>query len=706
MPKKKTAKKAAKKITVKKTTRKVAKKAAKKATKKTVTRKPITSDSIKITGANQHNLKNISLNIPHGELTVITGPSGSGKSSLAFHTLYAEGQRRYVETFSPYVRQFLDRMDKPVVDRIDNIPPAIAVEQKNNIRTSRSTVGTLTELNDYLKVIFPRLARAYDPNDGTEIKPDSPSSIIADLLEKFPDENALITFNIPAPTNSTIEEIFLMLDQQGYLRILIDGETHRTDEPPTIKKFKSKEIQIIQDRVKLNTQSKARLHEAIEAALSNGKGKICALLNHKSQITNLKYSTLWINPNTGFTLAKPTAAHFSFNSPIGACEDCRGFGKVIGIDLHKAIQDPSLSLKRGAVKPFQTARGEDCQSDLLKAAKAKGISITTPWHQLTKKEQNWVIQGEHGNADELWRSGEWYGVRGFFDWMESKAYKMHVRVFLANYRAYTDCNSCDGTRLKPYAQCFFLNVPDASGFCPKTPSASSQSITNSFSEGKTLPELWQLPLTELKDFFDQIPNEQPNSSTKHALTEIKARLHYLNEVGLGYLTLDRPARTLSGGEIERVNLTTCLGAALTNTLFVLDEPTVGLHSQDIHRLIKVMHDLRDKGNTVVVVEHEEAVMHSADNLIDIGPKAGEAGGNIVFQGDPTNPSNKTDLTKSITLPYLTGEKSIPIPAKRRKSKTYLSITGAHQHNIENLSVKLPIGIITCLTGLSGSGKST
>jgi len=671
VPQKKTAKKT------------VAKKAAKKTVKKAkpISKSKVTPGSqIEIRGANQHNLKNLSLDIPHGEFTVITGPSGSGKSSLAFHTLYAEGQRRYVETFSPYVRQFMDRMDKPVVDRIDNIPPAIAVEQKNNIRTTRSTVGTLTELNDYLKVVFPKLAKALDPNNGKEIKPDTPASIISDLMEHYTDENALITFSIPAPSNSSIEEIFVMLDQQGYLRILIDGKMHRTDEAPKIKKFKSKEIQVVQDRVKLSTRNKARLHEALEAALSSGKGNVAIVCDSVER----KFSTNWTNPETGFTLAAPTAAHFSFNSPIGACEDCRGFGKVIGIDLHKAIQDPSLSLKRGAVKPFQTARGEECQRDLLQAAKTAGISTTTPWHQLTKSEQNWVIQGENGDADELWKSGQWYGVRGFFDWMETKAYKMHVRVFLANYRAYTDCKACDGTRLKPYAQCFFLN-------------------------GKTLPELWQIPLTELKDFFDAIPTNQPNSSTKHALTEIKARLHYLNEVGLGYLTLDRPARTLSGGEIERVNLTTCLGAALTNTLFVLDEPTVGLHSQDIHRLIKVMHDLRDKGNTVVVVEHEEAIMKSADNLIDIGPKAGEMGGNIVAQVSNLKAKNLVkQYPESLTVKYLTGSKLIPVPkpSERRKSKTYLTITGAHQHNISDLTVKLPIGIITCLTGLSGSGKST
>ncbi len=697
MPNKKSAKKTRARKVAKKAVKKAVKKVVKGASKKTakkvvkagggemassrrvsVVASKADRDSIRIIGAKQHNLKDVSLDIPHGELTVITGPSGSGKSSLAFHTLYAEGQRRYVETFSPYVRQFLDRMDKPVVDRIENIPPAIAVEQKNNIRSTRSTVGTLTELNDYLKVVFPRLARAYDPNNGVEIKPDKPASIIAELLEHYAGESALITFHIPRPNNSTFEEICLMLTQQGYLRIFLGGEICRVDDVGVDRTIDSSEIQIIQDRVKLIERNKNRLHEAMEAALTHGKGNVTVLCGEVER----RFSTNWTNPETGFTLAKPSAAHFSFNSPIGACEECRGFGKVIGIDLHKAIQDPSLSLKRGAVKPFQTARGEECQRDLLHAAKASGIPITIPWYELTDSQQKWVIQGEVGDSDDLWRNGQWYGVRGFFDWMESKAYKMHVRVFLANYRAYTDCEACDGTRLKPYAQCFFLN-------------------------GKTLPELWRLPLVELQDFFDTISGDDENSSIQHALTEIRARLHYLNEVGLGYLTLDRPARTLSGGEIERVNLTTCLGAALTNTLFVLDEPTVGLHSQDIHRLIKVMHDLRDKGNTVVVVEHEEAVMRSADNLIDVGPEAGEAGGRIVAQiSDLTSSKLRQNYPDSLTVKYLTGEKSIPIPSKRRKCKHYVSIKGAHQHNIKDLNVRLPVGVITCLTGLSGSGKST
>mgnify|MGYP000518915936 CR=1 FL=1 len=674
------AKKAATK-TVKKAANKIAKKVVRKHPKPPKTRVSKT-DAILIRGARQHNLKNLDLDIPHGELTVITGPSGSGKSSLAFHTLYAEGQRRYVETFSPYVRQFLDRMDKPVVDKIENIPPSIAVEQKNNIRTTRSTVGTLTELNDYLKVIFPQLAKAYDPNTGKEIKPDTPAGILASLNEKFSKQNVLITFPIPTPSNSTFSEICELLDQQGYVRVLLDNEMVRTDEPHQIDTFSEPFLYVIQDRLKINKANHSRLHEAVEAALENGKGKItCQQLDTgESQ----SFSTRWENPETGFTLAPPTSAHFSFNSPIGACTECRGFGKIIGIDYHKAIQDPTLSIKKGCVKPFTTARGEDCQRDLIRCAKAAGVPITTPWYDLTKAQQKWVMQGEKGDADTLWREGEWYGVRGFFDWMESKAYKMHVRVFLANYRAYTDCPSCEGTRLKPYASCFILN-------------------------GYTLPDLWKLPLTELKDFFAELADPSHSTSTQHALTEVNSRLHYLNEVGLGYLTLDRPARTLSGGEIERVNLTTCLGAALTNTLFVLDEPTVGLHAKDIHRLIKVMHDLRDKGNTVVVVEHEEAIMRSADNIIDVGPQAGEHGGTITAYISGKQAQQKTVAKAhpdSQTLPYLSGAKQMTVPKKRRKTKKHLTITGAHKHNLEDVTVKLPIGVMTCLTGLSGSGKST
>ncbi|GAA5497339.1 uvrABC system protein A [Rubritalea halochordaticola] len=680
----------AKKTTAKKAAKKTAKKVA-----KTKSQKINTEDAIRIFGAKQHNLKNLDLDIPAGKLTVITGPSGSGKSSLAFHTLYAEGQRRYVETFSPYVRQFLDRMDKPVVDRIENIPPAIAVEQKNNIRTTRSTVGTLTELNDYLKVIYPLLAKAYDPETGDEIKPDTPATICDWAFDKNEGENLLVTFPIPIPSGSTQAEVCDFLNQQAYLRVWLKGEVIRTDEPvDPDKKWPAAVANVIQDRIKITKANRLRLHEALEASLSFGKGHTTLIPTETNKPK--EFFNGWSNPKTGFTLQPPTSSLFSFNSPLGACPTCRGFGRVIGIDLKKAVQDPTLSIKEGVIKPFEGERGAECKADLIRCARDKGISAVTPWHSLTKDEQQWILRGEKGDPDDLWRNGQWYGVKGFFDWMETKAYKMHVRVFLSRYRAYTECSACEGTRLKPEALCFKI-------------------------DGKTLPDLWHIPLDELLPWFQKIAkqsledaassNIERSNSLKHALSEIISRLSYLNQVGLSYLTLDRPARTLSGGEIERVNLTTCLGAALTNTLFVLDEPTVGLHARDIHRLIGVMHSLRDKGNTVVVVEHEEAVMRHADNLIDIGPQAGEHGGQITYHGPV--PKNLSALSKknqdSPTLPYLTGDKSASRPRIQKKSRAkqkVLSIKGATKHNIEMLDVDIPLGKFVCLTGVSGSGKST
>ena len=642
--------------------------------------------AIQIRGARQHNLKNLDLDIPKNQLTVITGPSGSGKSSLAFHTLYAEGQRRYVETFSPYVRQFLDRMDKPAVDRIDNIPPAIAIEQKNTIRTTRSTVGTLTELNDYLKVIFPKLAKAFDPNTGEEIKPDSPASIIEWAHQEHLGENALIIFPITISSDATTAEVHNFLNQQGYLRVWKNNSVLRTDDPADDSPWGDAVANVIQDRIKLTKANKSRLHEGLEAALNFGKGHCSLVLSHtEKHPISQSFTTHWSNPKTGFTLSPPSASLFSFNSPLGACPECRGFGRIIGIDLEKAVQDPTLTIKEGVIKPFEGERGAECKDDLIRCAHDHGVNINTPWHLLSKVDQEWVLKGEKGNADKLWKSGHWYGVRGFFEWMETKAYKMHVRVFLSRYRAYTACPACNATRLKPAALCFKI-------------------------EGKTLPDLWHIPLEDLSDWFDQLKPQiadLQSSSLKHAYSEITSRLSYLNEVGLAYLTLDRPARTLSGGEIERVNLTTCLGAALTNTLFVLDEPTVGLHARDVNRLITVMHNLRDKGNTVVVVEHEEAVMLQADNLIDIGPAAGEHGGNITYQGPLTNIAAALKKQPgSTTLPYLSGDKSIIPPKKRRKSRQKLTLTGAHKHNISNQKVSIPIGTFTCLTGVSGSGKST
>ena len=647
---------------------------------------------IALRGCRQHNLQGFDLDIPLGKLTVVTGPSGSGKSSLAFHTLYAEGQRRYVETFSPYVRQFFDRMDKPLVDSIEGIPPAIAIEQKNHVRTTRSTVGTLTEINDYLKLLFARLATGYDPNTGDEIRPDSPECAASWVSENLPGEDVLVTFPIPVPPDADPAELFPFLNSQGYLRVLINGKTLRTDETPPAKIPAA--LPVIQDRLKASGASNSRLLEALEAAFRLGKGHASVIHPQRSQT----FSTTWTNPKTGFTLRAPTPALFSFNSPLGACPKCRGFGRVIGIDLEKSVPDTTLSIKQGAIKPFQGERGEECLRDLIRNCRERGIDINDPWEELDEETREWIYYGDRRTSspeelEELWQSGGWYGVKGFFDWLETKSYKMHVRVFLSRYRSYTTCDACRGKRLQPEALCFKI-------------------------EGKNLPELCQLPISELLPWFEnqqsKIHNHQSAISSDQTLTtvlaEIRSRLHYLDQVGLGYLTLDRQTRTLSGGEVERVNLTTCLGASLTGTLFVLDEPTVGLHPRDIDRLVGVMHGLRDKGNTLVVVEHEQTVMQAADNLIDIGPGAGQHGGHIIYSGCGVPPQavGKASRLPSLgTIPWLTGEKSIPVPKNRRKpGKPKLTVKGASRHNIRKLDAEIPLGLFVCLTGVSGSGKST
>jgi excinuclease ABC subunit A len=658
--------------------------------------------AISLRGCRQHNLQGFDLDIPIGQLTVVTGPSGSGKSSLAFHTLYAEGQRRYVETFSPYVRQFFDRMDKPAVDHIEGIPPAIAIEQKNHVRTTRSTVGTLTEINDYLKLLYARLAVGYDPATGDVIQPDSPESVTRWACESLMGRSVLVTFPIAVPAGSSASELFPFLNSQGYLRILLGGEVIRTDEP-AVSVTIPPAIQVVQDRLTLTLENQSRLLEALETAFSLGKGH--AAIHDPQAAFGQVFSTTWSNPKTGFTLRAPTPALFSFNSPLGACPKCRGFGRIIGIDLAKAVPDPSLSIAEGAIKPFLGERGDECQRDLLRNCKQRGLDVRRPFEDLTESEQEWVYYGDRRKPnlspeelEDLWQSGDWYGVKGFFDWMETKAYKMHVRVFLSRYRSYTTCDACRGKRLQPESLCFKVS-------------------------GKTLPELWALPIAEFLPWVSNLQGEisqRPVDPTLDlVLTEISSRLSYLDQVGLGYLTLDRQTRTLSGGEVERVNLTTCLGAALTGTLFVLDEPTVGLHPRDIDRLVGVMHGLRDKGNTLVVVEHEQAVMQAADQLVDIGPGAGSQGGTLLYQGPPRITGSSREGAKrprktkglspvsSGTLSWLTGEKSIGVPAKRRQpGKAKLQIQGATRHNLRKFDAEIPLGLLVALTGVSGSGKST
>ena len=650
-------------------------------------------DVVEIRGARQNNLKGVDVDLPLGKLTVVTGPSGSGKSSLAFETIYAEGQRRYVETFSPYMRQFLDRMDKPRVDDIRGIPPAVAIEQSNPVKTSRSTVGTMTEINDYLKLLWPRIAKAFCPSCGREIRSETAKSIADEVLRDCADKNILITFWVAVPAKTEPRKFFEFLQQQGYLRVRIDNEVVRVDDDPKKIKRLGARVQVIQDRIAITKENRARLVEALETALRFGKGKVNIVDFEKK--AEHPFSTGWHCAHCDLDIRPPTPGLFSFNNPLGACPECRGFGRTITIDLNKAIPDRSLSIKQGVVRVFRGQEFGESQKDLLRACAREEIDINVPFEELPKADQQFVIEGdksvvaarERGERynDDDYDNDRWYGVRGFFRWAESQVYKMHMRVLLSRYRSYTTCPSCNGGRFQPEALNYKIVV-----------------VKNQL----TLPDFAGLSISTARDLLAKIDPAAAglNDSTAQMLRdEICARLNYLCEVGVGYLTLDRSTRTLSGGEVQRVNLTTCLGASLVNTLFVMDEPSIGLHPRDIGRLVQVMHNLRDRGNTLLVVEHEEQIIRAADNLIDIGPGRGERGGELVFNGALDQLLFKN---KSLTADYLSGRKSIPLPKSRRRSTSSIKITGAREHNLKDVDVDLPLGVFTCVTGVSGSGKST
>jgi excinuclease ABC subunit A len=651
---------------------------------------------VEIRGARQNNLKGIDVDLPLGKLTVVTGPSGSGKSSLAFETIYAEGQRRYVETFSPYMRQFLDRMDKPRVDDIRGIPPAIAIEQSNRVKSSRSTVGTMTEINDYLKLLWPRVARGFCPSCNREIRTEAAKSIADQVLHDCAGKSVLITFWVRVPAKTEPREFFNFLQQQGYLRVWIDNEIVRVDVDPKIKRLGAR-VQVIQDRITVDEANRARLVESIETGLRFGKGKINVIaISESSQPSTLNYqlpfSTGWHCAHCDIDIRPPTPGLFSFNNPLGACPECRGFGRTIAIDLNKAIPDRNLSIKQGAVRVFRGEEFGESQKDLMRACAREEIDISLPFEELPKADQEFVINGEKRSdgGDDEYEDDRWYGVRGFFRWAESKTYKMHMRVLLSRYRAYTTCPSCKGGRFQPDTLNFKISAKS------ETRNPKSEILL-------TLPEFAALSISDARDFLGRIDISSNDSTAAMLRDEICARLTYLCEVGVGYLALDRSTRTLSGGEVQRVNLTTCLGASLVNTLFVMDEPSVGLHPRDIGRLVRVMHNLRDRGNTLLVVEHEEQIIRAADNLIDIGPGRGERGGELVFNG------TIDDLVlrgESLTADYLSSRKSIRVPKSRRRSKSSIKIAGAREHNLKNIDVDLPLGVFACVTGVSGSGKST
>jgi excinuclease ABC subunit A len=670
----------------------------------------------------QNNLKGFDLDLPLGKYVVVTGLSGAGKSSLVFDTLHAEGQRRYVETFSAYTRQFLDLLDKPKVDAIENIRPSIAIEQTNTVKTSRSTVGTMTELTDFFKNWFSHVATCFDPATGKPVEDDTPATIWQKTHATAPDAAVIVAFRVTKPEKLTWHEILTHLKGQSYVRVLtptLDGHLAVARIDDLLANPESLDAQlapdtalfVAQDRVTLNAENRARFLEAAEQALHFGQGQLYVfsaelsapgsqlsapssqLQAPSSQLTAPSplghYSRGLHSPETGRTFRAASPSLFSFNSPLGACPQCKGFGRIIEIDYRLAIPDATLSIDDGAIKCWEGEVYGASKDDLKSIAKRKKIPTNVPFGSLTPEQRDFVINGEpgYGENDLEWPLA-WYGVKGFFRWLEKSTYKMHVRVFLSRYRSYNLCPSCHGTRLQPESLCWRW-------------------------QGKTLPELYQTPVAELLAALRtfEISNLKSQmvgaaDAADLALDSIRTRLSYLQQVGLGYLTLDRSSKTLSGGEVQRVNLTSCLGTSLVDTLFVLDEPSVGLHPRDIERLIAIIRTLTDAGNTVVVVEHDEAMIRAADHLIEVGPEPGTRGGHIVFQGE------LPELLRSeasITGRYLSGRDSIAAPATRRPVDAHtprLTFTDASKHNLRNVTLHLPLHRLVALSGVSGSGKST
>ncbi|MFQ3621095.1 MAG: hypothetical protein SNJ78_09130, partial [Spirochaetales bacterium] len=662
---------------------------------------------IRIEGARQNNLKNLSVDIPIGKITVVTGVSGSGKSSLVFDTIFAEGQRRYIETFSAYTRQFLDRMDKPQVDRIVGIPPAVAIEAANPVRTSRSTVGTMTEINDYLKILYAKLSKLYCKSCGREVKPDTPDSVLEFLTQILPTEPTplIITFRVSVPPKSSVESMKEVLASQGYNRFL---------------SISNEEIEVIQDRVLFSPETYSRAREALEVAFLYGKGRLTVYQydqDRTNPLNSWRFSKDLHCPDCNIHYKEPFPNLFSFNSPLGACPRCRGFGRIIDVDIERVIPDETLSLQQGAIKPWQTSSYSECQEDLESFARKRGFPLNIPWRELTEEQKQWVIEGEG-----RWEEGKWYGIRRFFQWLETRAYKMHIRVLLSKYRDYIMCPECKGARLQQEA--LLWRLPN-----------------RSHSQGLTIHQLASLSLYACREYLSNLTlSPEQEAACAPLLQQVLSRLGYLIDVGLGYLTLDRQSRTLSGGELQRINLTTALGAALVNTLFVLDEPSIGLHPRDIDRLIHILQLLRDNGNTLVIVEHDPAVIKAADHIIDMGPGPGQSGGNIVFAG-PLRELYQHPT--SLTAQYLRNEKkailtsfgSSPLPGSSQGAgsaplvasklgvgstlvlgpapvkdpllhRTTLRIEGASLHNLKNLSLSLPLHQLVVISGVSGSGKST
>ncbi len=620
--------------------------------------------NIIIKGAQVHNLKNVDVAIPRNKLVVITGLSGSGKSSLAFDTLYAEGQRRYVESLSSYARQFLGRLDKPKVEYIKGIAPAIAIEQKVNTTNARSTVGTSTEIYDYIKLLYARVGRTFSPISGQEVKKNTVTDVVSEVKKLELDSKWLLLAPIHLEKGRKLEDKLNVLLQQGFARILVDGEMVRLDDLP--KGLSKKEIFLIIDRIVVKAEEEFynRLADAVQTAFFEGKG-ICYLQELNSE-KRFSYSNNF--ELDGISFLEPNVHLFSFNNPYGACPVCEGYGNIIGIDAELVVPNTSLSIFGNAIFPWRGESMSWFRDELVKNAYKFDFPIHKPFFELTEEQK-----------EVVWAGNQYFqGLNDFFKELEEKNYKIQNRVMLSRYRGKTKCNSCKGKRLRIEASYVKIN-------------------------GKTVSDLVDLPIRHLVEFFKNIElNEYEKQIAKRLLIEINNRLSFLTEVGLDYLTLNRNSATLSGGESQRINLATSLGSSLVGSMYILDEPSIGLHPKDTERLIKVLLSLRDLGNTVIVVEHDEDIMKAADMIIDIGPEAGTHGGNLVAQGT----YNEILQSDSLTSQYLNGNLEISVPKKRRSFKNQIEIKGARENNLQNIDVSFPLDVLTVITGVSGSGKST
>ncbi|MDE7349862.1 MAG: excinuclease ABC subunit A, partial [Muribaculaceae bacterium] len=633
---------------------------------------------IEIKGARVNNLKNVDLSLPINEFIVMTGVSGSGKSSLAFDTLYAEGQRRYVESLSAYARQFLGRMAKPECDYIKGLPPAIAIEQKVNTRNPRSTVGTSTEIYDYMRMLFARAGHTYSPETGEEVKRETIEEIVGRILS-LPEGTrlaVLIDFNVPEGRD--IHAQLEIYRKEGYSRLEKDGRFEDISEVAerikdgSIGEQDIKGYRLLIDRLSVSGEKDevSRLTDSLETAYFEGHDRCIVKIWGEDGVKEREFSRQF--SADGIEFREPTDLMFNFNNPYGACPTCEGFGKVLGISEDLVVPDKTLSVYQDAVVCFRGEKMGEWKSWLVKLAPSIGFPIHKPYMELSDEEK-----------DILWHGkGKWEGIDGFFKWVDENQYKIQYRVMKARYRGKTSCPDCHGTRLRPDAE--YVKVG-----------------------GRSITELVRMPVSDLKVWFDDLRLDATDYSiARRLLIEIRTRLDFLDKVGLGYLTLDRLSSSLSGGESQRINLATSLGSSLVGSLYILDEPSIGLHSRDTEKLIGVLRDLQKIGNTVVVVEHDEDIMLAADEIVDIGKDAGSLGGQVVYQGNLQEALHSGESGDSYTLDYLTGKRRIPVPELRRPWKKYVEVVGARENNLKGIDVKFPLGVMSVVTGVSGSGKST